>query len=103
MKVTMVYPGSCSRPSEARRGDQRSGSPGNCAEFFSTGELPERGAYQGASQTASFEAIEEKISHNHRLVLEESEAKKILPRDAAVDLGVQRVRKAMSYKLASEP
>jgi len=54
--------------------------------------------YQGASQTAAFEAIEEKVSHNTRLVLEESEAKKILPRDAAVNLAVQRVRKAMSYK-----
>jgi len=65
--------------------------------FFHRGAA-RRGAYQGASQTASFEAIEEKISHNNRLVLEESEAKKILPRDAAVDLAVQRVRKAMSYK-----
>jgi glutamate dehydrogenase (NAD(P)+) len=54
--------------------------------------------YRGGSQAAAFEAIEEKVSHNTRLVLEESEAKKILPRDAAVNLAVQRVKKAMSFK-----
>jgi len=54
--------------------------------------------YRGASQTAAFEAIEEKVSHNTRSVLEEAEAKKILPRDAAVNLAVQRVKKAMAYK-----
>jgi glutamate dehydrogenase (NAD(P)+) len=32
------------------------------------------------------------------LVLEESKSKKILPRDAAMHLAVQRVKKAMAYK-----
>ncbi len=54
--------------------------------------------YQGASQGAVFEVIAEKVRHNTRLVLEESRTKKILPREAAVHLAVQRVKKAMSYK-----
>ena len=54
--------------------------------------------YRGASQTAAFEAIEEKVSHNTHLVLEEAQTKNILPREAALNLAVQRVKKAMSYK-----
>jgi glutamate dehydrogenase (NAD(P)+) len=54
--------------------------------------------YQGASQSAVFETIEEKLRYNTRLVLEESRKKKILPRDAAVALAVQRVKKAMGFK-----
>lgn len=54
--------------------------------------------YRGASQAAVFDVIEEKVSHNTRLVLEEAEAHKILPREAAVNLAVQRVKKAMAYK-----
>ncbi len=54
--------------------------------------------YRGASQAAVFQAIEEKVRFNTRLVLEESKQKKILPRDAAEALAVQRVRKAMAYK-----
>jgi glutamate dehydrogenase (NAD(P)+) len=54
--------------------------------------------YRGASQTAVFQAIEEKVRHNTRVVLEEAKTKKILPRDAAIALAVQRVKKAMAYK-----
>ena len=54
--------------------------------------------YQGASQAAVFEAIAEKVRHNTRLVLEESKTKKILPREAAVQLAVRRVKKAMAFK-----
>lgn len=54
--------------------------------------------YQGSSQTAVFQAIEEKLRSNTRQVLEEAKRRKILPRDAAVDLAVQRVKKAMGYK-----
>jgi len=54
--------------------------------------------YQGASQMAVFEVIAEKVRHNTRLVLEESRTKKILPREAALNLAVQRVKKAMSFK-----
>jgi len=54
--------------------------------------------YRGASQSEVFQTIEEKLRHNTRLVLEESKTKKILPRDAAVQLAVQRVKKAMAFK-----
>jgi glutamate dehydrogenase (NAD(P)+) len=54
--------------------------------------------YQGAGRHAVFPTIEEKITHNTRLVLEESRTKKILPREAAVQLAVQRVKRAMSFK-----
>lgn len=54
--------------------------------------------YQGATQTAVFQTIEEKVRRNTRLVLEESRTKKILPRDAANDLAVRRVKKAMSIR-----
>jgi len=54
--------------------------------------------YRGASQSAVFQVIEEKVRHNTRLVWEESKMKKILPRDAALNLAVQRVKKAMSSK-----
>jgi glutamate dehydrogenase (NAD(P)+) len=39
-----------------------------------------------------------KSRHNTRLVLDESKDKKILPRDAANHLAVQRVKKAMAIK-----
>jgi glutamate dehydrogenase (NAD(P)+) len=54
--------------------------------------------YRGASESAVFNVIEDKVKHNTRLVLEESKSKGILPREAAMHLAVQRVRKAMSYK-----
>jgi len=54
--------------------------------------------YRGATQSTVFEVIAEKVRHNTRLILEESRTKKILPRDAAVNLAVQRVKKAMAYK-----
>ena len=54
--------------------------------------------YQGARQAEVFETIKEKIRHNTRLVLEESKFKKILPREAAINLAVRRVKKAMSFK-----
>jgi glutamate dehydrogenase (NAD(P)+) len=54
--------------------------------------------YRGASQAQVFDTIEEIVRHNTGLVLEESKTKKILPRDAALNLAVQRVKKAMSYR-----
>jgi glutamate dehydrogenase (NAD(P)+) len=54
--------------------------------------------YQGASQSAAFQVIEEKLRYNTRLVLEESASKHILPREAAVRLAVGRVKKAMSFR-----
>jgi glutamate dehydrogenase (NAD(P)+) len=54
--------------------------------------------YQGSTQTTVFAAIEEKVRRNTRLVLEESRIKQILPRDAALDLAVQRVKRAMATR-----
>ena len=54
--------------------------------------------YQGATQAEVFRTIAEKVSRNTRLVLDESKTRKILPREAAVSLAVQRVKKAMAWK-----
>jgi len=54
--------------------------------------------YQGADQSAVFEAIEEKLCRNTRLVLEEAASRGILPREVAVDLALQRLKKSMSYR-----
>ena len=54
--------------------------------------------YQGVGQSAAFQAIEEKLCRNTRLVLEEAASRGILPREAAVDLALQRLKKSMSYR-----
>lgn len=54
--------------------------------------------YQGASQAAAFGSIEEKLRRNTEMVLSASQSQGILPRQAAMDLALQRVRKAMSFR-----
>jgi glutamate dehydrogenase (NAD(P)+) len=54
--------------------------------------------YQGAGQSAAFQAIEEKLCRNTRLVLEKAASRRILPREAAVGLALQRLKKSMSYR-----
>jgi glutamate dehydrogenase (NAD(P)+) len=54
--------------------------------------------YQGASKTAAFESIEEKLRQNTELVLETVKEKQILPREAAMELALKRVNKAMSFR-----
>lgn len=54
--------------------------------------------YQGASQAAAFASIEEKLRRNTKLVLDESQSSAVLPRKAAMDLALQRVKKAMSFR-----
>jgi glutamate dehydrogenase (NAD(P)+) len=54
--------------------------------------------YRGKIESEALEVIQDKIRTNTRLVLEESRNKKILPREAAMNLAVARVQKAMSYK-----
>ncbi|UCE85030.1 MAG: Glu/Leu/Phe/Val dehydrogenase [Deltaproteobacteria bacterium] len=54
--------------------------------------------YHGSSQAAAFAAIEEKIRANTEQVLAASRARGVLPRRAAVDLSVERVRRAMRYR-----
>jgi glutamate dehydrogenase (NAD(P)+) len=54
--------------------------------------------YHGATRTAAFAAIEEKIRENTKAVLEASRAARIPPRRAAVELATARIRQAMSYR-----
>jgi glutamate dehydrogenase (NAD(P)+) len=54
--------------------------------------------YQGASQAAAFASIEEKLRRNTEMVLSASQSQGILPRQAAMDLALTRVKKAMSYR-----
>jgi glutamate dehydrogenase (NAD(P)+) len=54
--------------------------------------------YHGSTQAAAFDAIEEKIRTNTRLVLEAARSRDVLPRQAATDLSVDRIKRAMSYR-----
>ncbi len=54
--------------------------------------------YQGASESAAFQTIEEKIRRNTTEVLRATKDKKISPRQAAVDLAAERVKKAMRLR-----
>lgn len=54
--------------------------------------------YAGASEKAAFETIEEKLRWNTAQVLKAAEEKQILPRTAAVELAVGRVKQAMATR-----
>ena len=54
--------------------------------------------YQGASQCTAFGSIEEKVKNNTFQVLEAAKTKGIQPREAAVQLAVKRVKRAMGYR-----
>ncbi len=54
--------------------------------------------YHGASESTVFQIIEDNLRRNTRVVLEASAKQRILPRQAAMDLAVQRVKKAMSVR-----
>jgi glutamate dehydrogenase (NAD(P)+) len=54
--------------------------------------------YQGATQSAAFQTIEEKVRRNTQMVLEASAQRGILPRDAAVEMARERVKRAMSFR-----
>ena len=54
--------------------------------------------YQGATEAAALAAIEEKIRANTKTVLDTARARRIPPRQAAVELATARVREAMSYR-----
>jgi glutamate dehydrogenase (NAD(P)+) len=54
--------------------------------------------YRGKIESEAIQIIQDKIRLNTRLVLEESRSKGILPREAAMNLAVARVAKAMSFK-----
>lgn len=54
--------------------------------------------YRGATQSAAFAAIAEKVSANTEAVLAAAQARGIPPREAAFELAVKRVKKAMSAR-----
>jgi glutamate dehydrogenase (NAD(P)+) len=54
--------------------------------------------YQGASQSAAFATIEEKLRRNTLEVLHTAERDQILPRDASLAMARKRVDRAMSFR-----
>ena len=54
--------------------------------------------YEGASQASAFATIEEKLRRNTELVLEAVKHQQVLPRQAAMDMALTRVKKAMSFR-----
>jgi len=54
--------------------------------------------FHGAAQGQVFGVIEEKIRANTQQVLEESAARRVSPREAALDLAARRVRAAMGLR-----
>ena len=54
--------------------------------------------YRGASEAAALQSIEEKIRRNTEQVLEAVKRDQILPREAAIELAVERVKKAMGLR-----
>ncbi|MBI2085540.1 MAG: Glu/Leu/Phe/Val dehydrogenase [Candidatus Aenigmarchaeota archaeon] len=50
--------------------------------------------YKGENPARMFQMVEKKIRKNTKLVLEESKKNKVKPRDAAMEIAVNRVRKA---------
>ena len=54
--------------------------------------------YRGSTQKAVFDAIEEKLRRNTELVLETAKQEQILPRQAAMEMATERVRKAMHFR-----
>lgn len=54
--------------------------------------------YKGSTQQAAMATIAEKISHNTRMVLDISATEKIQPREAAIQMASERVKKAMSMR-----
>ncbi|HXH01704.1 MAG TPA: Glu/Leu/Phe/Val dehydrogenase [Candidatus Competibacteraceae bacterium] len=54
--------------------------------------------YRGATQSAALQAIAEKVRENTEAMLMQVKDKGVLPRQAALDLALQRVRRAMDYR-----
>jgi len=54
--------------------------------------------YQGSTQQTAMTTIAEKISNNTKTVLDISKAQKIQPREAAIQMASERVKKAMSMR-----
>lgn len=54
--------------------------------------------YRNASESQAMQSIEEKLRRNTRLVFEETLKQKITPRQAANELALRRIKKAMGFR-----
>ena len=54
--------------------------------------------YHGATQAAALQTIEEKLRRNTEQVMETAKSKLVMPRQAAMEMAEQRVRKAMGLR-----
>jgi glutamate dehydrogenase (NAD(P)+) len=54
--------------------------------------------YQGATESAAMQSVQDKLRRNTRLVLEDSRRRGILPRRAAEELALARLHKAMGLR-----
>ena len=54
--------------------------------------------YHGSTQAAALETIGEKLRENTELVLRDAENRGILPREAAINVAVSRIKKAMEIR-----
>ncbi|MBI3412749.1 MAG: Glu/Leu/Phe/Val dehydrogenase [Candidatus Aenigmarchaeota archaeon] len=54
--------------------------------------------HKGENPARMFQMVEKRINKNTKLVLDEAKKKKTKPRDAAMEIAVQRVKKAMEKK-----
>ena len=54
--------------------------------------------YKGSTELAAMATIAEKVGHNTRTVLEMSKTENIQPREAAIKMASERVKKAMSMR-----
>lgn len=54
--------------------------------------------YHGSTQAEAFETIKEKLRENTARVLDEAGRRGILPREAAINLAVDRIRKAVTVR-----
>jgi glutamate dehydrogenase (NAD(P)+) len=57
--------------------------------------------YRGATESSVFGAIAERIRDNTAAVLEQSREQGVTPREAALELAIERVKRAMSYRRRS--
>ena len=54
--------------------------------------------YHGATESSAMDTIRDKLRRNTRLVLEDAKKRKVLPREASVDLALKRVKTAMGLR-----
>jgi glutamate dehydrogenase (NAD(P)+) len=54
--------------------------------------------YHGANESAALASIEEKVRRNTELVLTRAKEENIEPRQAAIEMAMERVKKAMSFR-----